>query len=339
MRRLELIFGSARDLAEVYFGVDFPDDVVADQPLWDTISKAANGLTPLPASNSSAAKQMRVATFLAILSRELSRLFFQPTYILDGGGAELSEFLGELANRDAERETYLRSVLLAASPPPTQAEALEKRIHITVEKLLGIAGALFAESEQAKFKAALEILCKTAGDNWLAIQKVEYRIEPVFDCRNFEDWRSLSYKSPELSGITSPNSKAQSNASASLSTSGNSKKNKPIAPTSAGPNPELSRAVVWPSFFVTSSDVDDETPLTQGYVLCESQLQTAREEEKAILNAAPRRAVRQSVRRKRTMSSPSGGGGVASNRAVINPTTASAPGSFLPKGGGGPKGG
>ncbi|KAJ0413001.1 hypothetical protein BJY00DRAFT_322747 [Aspergillus carlsbadensis] len=85
---------------------------------------------PLPQSNSPAAKQMRLAIFLAILAREVDKQIFQPTYIVPED-AGIREVFANLAASDNEKESFCRSILLSINPD-AQNTTLQSRVQAVI---------------------------------------------------------------------------------------------------------------------------------------------------------------------------------------------------------------
>ncbi|GAA3332244.1 hypothetical protein GCM10020331_091690 [Ectobacillus funiculus] len=75
---------------------------------------------PLPASNSLAAKQMRVVAGLIIFGEALAEHIFRPTHITHG--RELDEVLAHLGTQNPLQEMYVRSALLKVLPDRQQKE-------------------------------------------------------------------------------------------------------------------------------------------------------------------------------------------------------------------------
>jgi len=103
------------DLAETTFSQDLEEKVLADSSCWSNLRgseylKHAVQI-PLPQSNSQAAKQMRIAAVIAVLSRSLHRHVFRPLYIF-AEDADLTDVLRELECANPAQEMHARSTLL-----------------------------------------------------------------------------------------------------------------------------------------------------------------------------------------------------------------------------------
>lgn len=85
------------------------------------------------ASNSDAAKGMRLAVMLSILSRAIDKEIFQPAYFpSDTGHFRMS--LNKLAKSDIEKEHFSRSVLLPIDRDG-QEDELQSRAQTVVENV------------------------------------------------------------------------------------------------------------------------------------------------------------------------------------------------------------
>ncbi|KAK0634356.1 hypothetical protein B0T17DRAFT_502027 [Bombardia bombarda] len=336
--RLATIFNSARSLAVKYSNTDFAPATLTDAPLWDKMRDhhRVKGIIPLLLTNSPAAKQMRAAAFLAILATELTKYIFQPTYILEEGDEELSGILSNLTVTAPERETYLRSILLGANAPNRSAVA-KYRAKLAARAVVFYVEPLLSGGD-AVFRAALDELCTLACTHWLRVQEVEDKIEACFEASDGQDWQ-LSQSSSSSSSLSNGESKKPNGSATTISTGGSS--NGRTSPgTTRRPmdsaakaeanakSPEQQQqlqlqdigAVVWPSFVIVDHDDFELETLVGSYVLAESQVRAAKEEEKALLmTSGSRRAARYSARRSRTMSTISSSvAGEIMNHSVAN---------------------
>ncbi|KAK3386592.1 hypothetical protein B0H63DRAFT_468045 [Podospora didyma] len=298
--RLGSLFQTARSVAETYFGVDLAAKTLDEAVLWESIRqhKRVRNEIPMPLSNTPSAKHMRMSAFLAILSDELCSKVFRPTYLLEHD-EELSELLSELAEKDALRGSYLRSVLLHTESK-YQSTMANDRFKNTVQIVFAHFEPLLSSSTQKdSFRSALDKLCKTACDYWQHIQKVNDKVEWTFDLHSPEcDWKPFISKAS-----AEPGPKQQPNSNGNSSGSGPSSGKKSQAPSKSLPDltSDLVDIVVWPGFYAVDSS-GTEDGLTPGYALWDSQVLSAKAEEKAQLTSGPHRAARQSSRRSRTMS-------------------------------------
>lgn len=169
---------------------------------------------PLPQSNTSAAKQMRVAAVLAVLSRSLHRHVFRPVYLIeedDGGhvngpptpghhganggvhGANghhtnghpppdrdsLARLLQVLDVDNPARENNFRATLLAAVPERQRASAA-RRARTVAREVSWHVQDLLGGSQYEAFCGRLEAACTLACAQWMLIQRASVRIEAYF---------------------------------------------------------------------------------------------------------------------------------------------------------------
>jgi hypothetical protein len=148
---------------------------------------------PLPQSNSDAAKQMRLAVFLAILARELNEHTFQPSYISLNEN-DLREILVALAVKDPKKESFCRAMLLSINPEK-QAMILEER----KKSVLWNAGSDFLDLlppvRYEEFRKSLEDVVERACETWKSIQYSKNRYEPDFEPLEWgdEEWDSFLF--------------------------------------------------------------------------------------------------------------------------------------------------
>jgi hypothetical protein len=144
---------------------------------------------PLAASNSPAAKRMRLAIILAILSREIDRQIFQSTY-LASDGTQVRDFLSRLAEADCEKESFCRSILLSIEPT-TQELSLRPRIDAVAQKVSSCLDELLSENQRDEIRWSITKIVHRAIDVWRPIQRAKQRYEPDFEplsCGS-DEWR------------------------------------------------------------------------------------------------------------------------------------------------------
>jgi hypothetical protein len=96
---------------------------------------------PLPASNSSAAKQIRITIILVIFARCINLHVFQPIYLLNKED-EIRRLLVRLTVTDSKKELFYRAVLLSMFPKiqtKNAAKAVErviKEVSWSIRKLI-----------------------------------------------------------------------------------------------------------------------------------------------------------------------------------------------------------
>lgn len=135
---------------------------------------------PLPQSNTNAARRMRTAIILGVLTRLVDKFIFQPTYLLDEESG-LREVLRDEAANDPVKERYTRGILLSMSPDEQEANG-ESIVHHVVEQLLDIANArvLLTPEASATFSEALEGFVRQCQEQWKIIQRGKQKLEPSF---------------------------------------------------------------------------------------------------------------------------------------------------------------
>ncbi len=337
-----MLFVSARNLAEAYFGEDFDHGILEDPALWQGITKhrVAAAIT-LPMTNTLAARQMRVAAFLAILASEFTPLLLEPTY-LPKQTEHMRELLSDLARRDHEKESYLRSVLLTSVSAQGQELVIFHRTRNVRDTVLKIVQPLFQDDDDRKaLGEALDNFCEETGRLWSQIQKLKEKVDVCdeFACGDYADWKPLSFQSKRLLASQPPATKAEQNGNHPGGGSGGGRKNKQQdtqgQANSRAPQPDatrtLSKTVVWPAF-IAAIQSEDERLLTHGYVLEQAHLDAALEEEMERTRSGQARNARSSARRKRTMSI---GGNQAASSGEVNTNAQTSSGSFLSMQGGG----
>jgi hypothetical protein len=118
----------------------------------------------LPASNSPAAKQMRIAAMLAILARCINLHVFQPTYLLDEKD-EIRRLLIRLTVADSKKESFCRAVLLSMFPE-IQAKNAAKAVERVVREISWSVRKLISDTQYDRFKLGLEDVVRQAHDAW-----------------------------------------------------------------------------------------------------------------------------------------------------------------------------
>ena len=164
---------------------------------------------------------MRTAALLAVLASELADHILQPTYILSSGaGDEFASFLSNLAVTDPERESYLRSVLLASVGAGDKGEMAGRRVKITAGNVFDVVAQIFSSCQQQpacdggskaddtplralgdKFQLALEKFCAEACELWQTVQQIEAKIELSFALDYEGDWLAMPLSTQKDSDI------------------------------------------------------------------------------------------------------------------------------------------
>ncbi|KAL1839894.1 hypothetical protein VTJ49DRAFT_1029 [Mycothermus thermophilus] len=182
---LDKIWTTIVTLVESTFRPDLDESILADPSCWTNLRnspylKHATQLQiPLPQSNSSAAKGMRISAVLAILSRALHKHLFRPVYLLDDDDEGLVRFLRVLEDEDPTREAHLRATLLAMMPE-RQAEMGARKIKMVVREVSWVVQHLLSALQFEAFCSGLEQACRLAYEQWCVIQRAQMKIEPYF---------------------------------------------------------------------------------------------------------------------------------------------------------------
>ncbi|KAJ5740925.1 hypothetical protein N7493_000797 [Penicillium malachiteum] len=138
---------------------------------------------PLCASNSDSAKGMRLAVILAILSREIDKAIFQPSYIPSENG-HLRASLSKLVKTDPEKEQFIRSVLLSIDRDGQETE-LQSRAKTVVHNVSHYLFTLLSITQYGQLKEKLEKIVETAIKVWRPMQHATKKYETEFDP---EEW-------------------------------------------------------------------------------------------------------------------------------------------------------
>jgi predicted nucleic acid-binding Zn-ribbon protein len=186
---LDTIWTSIAGLVETQFRQDLDQAVLTDESCWANLRQSeylkhgSGGATiPLPQSNSPAAKQMRVAAVLAVLSRALHRYIFRPVYLTENGAGDegIVNVLRAIAcDAGAAREEHARATLLAMLPDKQRAAAA-KRVSSVCREVSWSVQHLLSALQYEAFCSGLETACKLACVQWMRIQLARMKIEPYF---------------------------------------------------------------------------------------------------------------------------------------------------------------
>lgn len=242
--------------------------------------RCLNRAVPLPASNSSVAKRMRIASGLIIFSHYLQQNVFRATYSLHNTG-ELEAVLNTMASQDYLHESFIRAVLLQMSPK-VSADNKEACIRKVVEGVSNDMAVVVGSECKNNFRSRLSEITRQAADTWARIQYLEEKVysESTFMYRN--EWRPLPDVDEATAVGVTQQGKGQRKQHQSAQKQGGQKTEVP--PT--GPQEELARTcVVWPSFLYTGHHPDQHNTVTitstllhRGRVLTPEQIRRAEEE-------------------------------------------------------------
>ncbi|KAJ6140894.1 hypothetical protein N7497_011787 [Penicillium chrysogenum] len=147
--------------------------------LLSEMGQSKGSLPPLSASNSDAAKGMRLAVMLGILSREIDNEIFQPSYFpSETGNFRMS--LNKLAKSDNEKERFYRSVLLSIDRDGQETE-LQSRAKSVVQNVSHYLYELLSTAQYGELKERIKNVVDRAIEVWRPIQNSTKRYETEFD--------------------------------------------------------------------------------------------------------------------------------------------------------------
>lgn len=266
---------------------------------WDNLRTqvSVNEYIPLPASNSVAAKGMRVVAGLVLLGRALVEYIFRPVHIMQHN--EFDIVLRDLGSQNPLQEMYARASLLKILPD-RQKKNQEASIELVVKQVSHTLNHLIPLSRQDEFKLALRGVTGQICRSWSGVQKLEERINPSFSFDLPEDWQQLPPEIPRASLSHSMQSPKQEKKAGRLV----QQQSPRSSPSTLLPGSVLNtefKEVIWPAFLVADpehsrqeTEEDGGIDLSwalifQGYVLTNTQAKTA-EQERATEQEASRRA-------------------------------------------------
>lgn len=286
---------------------------------------------PLPQSNTSAAKGMRISAVLAVLSRAMHKHLFRPVYLLDDDDENLVKFLRVLEDEDPTREAHMRATLLSMMPE-RQMEQGQRRIKMVVREVSWLVQHLLTALQFESFCSGLESACKLACEQWMRIQLAHMKIEPYFGPPYDDfDWQVLEL--PEFAEAAERDARGGSRSADGLddavaddrletieateapSENASGAADAAVDPSSSFHDPATEHTgddgmmegeidpdeillVVWPSMCAVESG--ELMSITQGLVISKEQARPALEEQRSRSRLIPRPG----SRRARTLSMP-----------------------------------
>ncbi|KAB5576608.1 hypothetical protein GE09DRAFT_954522 [Coniochaeta sp. 2T2.1] len=312
---LDTIWTSIAALVETQFRQDLDHSVLTDESCWANLRhseylKHARQI-PLPQSNSPAAKQMRVAAVLAVLSRALDRYIFRPVYVTDNGAGDdgIMNLLRAIACDSATKEEHTRATLLAMIPEKQKAAAT-KRVSAVVREVSWAVQHLLSALQYETFCTGLEKACRLACVQWMRIQVAQMKIEPYFgpDFQDF-DWQVLplpGFEGQDGGVHSHGDGDDQEGAAVVDDTDDEDQKSSRASPqpmtdrdgdSEVGPDEIM--LVVWPS--MCALEHGQLESITQGLVISKDQVRAALDEVRG------RGRQRPASKRARTLSMPGRG--------------------------------
>lgn len=286
---LQAMFDDAYGFMQEFLTSDLDDETLEEDDMWKGIRghPAIQNAFPLPASNSSVAKELRVASGITVYGHALAKHVWRSTYIVQNN--ELDKALEALAYEDPLHEAYLRAVLLKVLPE-RQSRCKDACVKRAVADVIdGVARLVPAEQRDA-FEARLKLVSSKICNHWMLVQRLEEKVEPDFSLFNacHNAWRPL----PTLSGQKKPDR----NASHGLPQATQSRQQMLNRQQAQDANRRANSAtegvacVVWPAFVYLSSHQVAETLLQPGYTLMQVQMAGA---DTDVSRRASRRVKRQ----------------------------------------------
>ncbi|EXU95298.1 hypothetical protein X797_011625 [Metarhizium robertsii] len=277
---LDTTFHDAYQFMEDQLDRELDERFLRDNIAWETIRNNPLTLhvTPLCASNSLAARRMRVAAGLAAYGKALDGYIFKPVYMTSQND-EIDQTLNALWTKNASHAFYVRAVLLSVLPE-TQEKKKNERVNEVVKQVYDAVGSFVNSERKEEFKSKLEDLCNRTCDGWMQIQHLEERVRPSFSPNYINVWKPLpgSSSSRRTETTTSTPSPASSTAAST-----SQKK-----PEEGQPRRQEVGKVIWPSFLYQYPEDPDEDLLHHGYVLTDAQTAEAEKEGESSRRLARR---------------------------------------------------
>lgn len=246
---------------------------------------------PLPASNSTFAKQIRVVAGLVIFGKALAKYIFRSTYITLGG--ELDDVLSDLDTQNPLHEMYLRAVLLKVLPE-TQRKNQGIAVKSVVADVSDALSVLVPPSQQGEFDSRLKQVSDEICQDWLQVQQLQESVRPSFSFDFPAEWQPLPPPFAQLASTPSSSTSSSTQSPTQQKKGGRQSQQQPT------PNPqsltnEAFKEVAWPAFLVPTpeqvQDADDANVwvlVYQGYVLTKTQAKGAEQERDAEEQASRR---------------------------------------------------
>ncbi|CAI7627746.1 unnamed protein product [Penicillium discolor] len=189
LQNLESFTVQQLELDEDSMQEDLDEKVFKDKSIWDKLrienAKFTQQHVPLVSSNSLGAKGMRLAMTLAVLSREICKHIFRPSYILPED-SEIHGILSHLAENDTEKESFYRRVLLSIDQSAEES-FLRARIQTVIRNMSSYLWAVLSETQHDAIRISIGKVVQRAAEFWLPIQRAQLRYETAFDLVDFED--------------------------------------------------------------------------------------------------------------------------------------------------------
>lgn len=150
----------------------------------------ATHATPIPYSNTRAAKQMRTFLVMAVLARSLTNHIFTPTYIIEEE-SELRDLLFEIS--DNARKEFLRGMIMSLFERK-QREIAPQRVSTVVREVLSPVQDLLGLDAAQKFGLELNSKIQEAEVIWWGLQrhKSHFEADVKWETESGE-WQSVQF--------------------------------------------------------------------------------------------------------------------------------------------------
>ncbi|KAF4958053.1 hypothetical protein FGADI_2683 [Fusarium gaditjirri] len=290
---LDSILRNTLSFMESSIGIALDEACLTDMSAWGKLRNHASiqRTIPLPASNSPAAKQMRVAAGLRIYSMALADHVFRSTYLTQN--SDFEDVLRDLETEDPMHEAFTRAVLLKIQPA-RQARNREVRAKMVADQVSDAIADLVPSPQKETLKARLYQISLEACNAWSVIQQLLEPVRPVFSFHMPEAWVPLPSSVPQRNGKAGPSAVAQEPSATRVVNQGQQTQ-QPSAKSQSIEVDDIMQ-VVWPAFYVPSSqqedEVGDQVPelVHRGHVITRSQ---GREAETEMSRRNARKNARQ----------------------------------------------
>ncbi|KAJ5519884.1 hypothetical protein N7463_000337 [Penicillium fimorum] len=149
---------------------------------------------PMPSSNTPAAKGMRLAVVLAILSKEIDKHIFQPNYLVPGD-SQLRHVMSNLAETDSDKESFCRSMLLSINQQ-SQQETAKLRIQDVLRDVSSCVHSFLSAAQYEEFRQRVANIAEKAINIWLPLQRSQQKYESDFDPLDWNDNEWATFNLP-----------------------------------------------------------------------------------------------------------------------------------------------
>ncbi|KAJ5929862.1 hypothetical protein N7454_006812 [Penicillium verhagenii] len=191
-------FSSLWDYATEEMSKMLKKETLKDNSTWEKFRKDSASImphnVPLPASNSIAAKGMRLAVTLGYLSREINKHIFQPNY-LDLDDNKLRTALIELAKTDGEKESFCRTMLLSIDETGQEKARQSRILHVSRNVTHNLFRS-FSDDKQEEVRQVISKIAERATQAWIPLQHAHLKYEPDFEPLAWDDHDWTSFKFP-----------------------------------------------------------------------------------------------------------------------------------------------